>query len=456
MNKYKAIILAGGMGKRMQSDIPKVLHKVFDKTIIDCVIDACRGANIQDICVVVGNKAELVKESIQKENITFALQEQQLGTGHAVICAEHTIEAEDNILVINGDMPLISSDSINEMFQFFSDGNFGACIITAILSNPTGYGRIIRKENGLFSKIVEQKDATAEELNICEGNLGVYCFKGALLKKALKKLDNNNAQKEYYLTDVLSHIRAMGENIGVFNLRDTTESVNVNSRLQLAETTEIYLKKVCNKHMENGVTIIHPAATAIGFDVKIGKDTIIYPGTIIEGKTIIGAGCVIGPNSRIIDSVIGSNVSVETSKVLNSKIADNCKVGPFANIRPNVTIDTNSKIGAFVELKNSDLGKNTRAAHHLYIGDSSVGNNVEFGCGVITVNFDIFENKHKTVIRDNAFIGCNSNLISPITIGENAIVAAGSTVTNDVSDKSLAIARAHQVNKDNWANKLNK
>lgn len=450
MNKYNSIILAAGQGKRMNSNIPKVLHKVFDKTLIECVLDALTCELIKNKIVIVGVGKEKVIDSLKDRDILFAEQNEQLGTGHAVKCAKQYIKDDENYLIINGDMPLISNNTIIELLDYFEHGNFGACVVTTVLENPTGYGRIILQENGLFNKIVEEKDASDLEKQIKEANLGVYLFKGNLLKEALNKLTNNNKQGEYYLTDTLEIIQNLNENVGVFYIKDNLEAVNVNSRQELAKTTKIYLDKIIEKHMQNGVTFINKDTTCIGADVTIGKDTIIYPGCILEGKTTIGSDCTIGPNSHIISSKISNNTTVENSKVVDSTICDNCNIGPFAHIRPNNLIGNNSKVGAYVELKNSTFGEGTKASHLLYVGDSEIGNNVEFGCGVMTVNCDINFNKHKTIIEDNAFIGCNSALIAPIKIEENAIIAAGSTITNNVSKNSLAIARQKQINKENY------
>ncbi len=450
MNKYNSIILAAGQGKRMNSNIPKVLHKLFDKSLIDCVLSSLDLAGIQEKIIIIGAYKEKVLEALKGKNLIFAEQTERLGTGHAVKCAKEYIKDDENYLIINGDMPLISSDTILEFIEYYEQGNFGACIAAASLDNPFGYGRIILKDNTLFSKIVEEKDATDLEKQVKDVNVGVYLFKGNLLKKSLDKLTNNNNQGEYYLTDTLEIIQNLGENIGVYHIKDNNEAVNVNSRHELAQTTKIYLSKNLDKHLLNGVTIINTDNTYIGFDVVIGKDSIIYPGAIIEGHTIIGENCVIGPNSHIINSEIKNNTKIENSKIVDSIINENCSIGPFAHIRPNNNIGKNSKIGAYVEVKNSTFGEGTKASHLLYVGDSNIGNNVEFGCGVMTVNCDINFNKHQTVIKDNAFIGCNSALVAPVTIEENAVVAAGSTITEDVPKNTLAIARQKQLNKNNY------
>ncbi len=452
MNKYNSIILAAGKGTRMNSNLPKVLHKILDKTLIECVLSTLDNAGIKEKIVVVGNQKEKVIESLAKEKIIFAEQEKQLGTGDAVKSAIKYIKDNENYLILYGDMPLISSNTIKNFINYYETNNLSACIITATLDNPYGYGRIIYNNNS-FAKIVEEKDATEIEKEIKESNVGVYLFNGKLLKKTLNKLTNKNKQHEYYLTDTLEICKKLGETIGIYKMPNTNEFTNVNTRKELEKATTIYLDNILDKHFVNGVTIVSKNNTYISSDVSIGKDTVIYPGTILEGKTVIGDNCIIGPNTTVINSSIGNNVNIEYSKVTDSKVLDNCKIGPFTHIRPNNNIGKNSKLGAFVEVKNSSFGENTKASHLLYVGDSKVGDNVEFGCGVITVNCDTNFNKHKTTIKDNAFIGCNSTLIAPVTINKNAIVAAGSTITKDVEKNSLAIARERQINKKDYITK---
>ena len=316
MNNYKAIILCGGIGKRMNSETPKALHKVYDKCIAEYVVDSLIKSGINEICMVVGHKKEMIKEYFKKyTNISYAHQEQLLGTGHAVMQATNFISNDDNVLVINGDMPLISDTSIKSFIDYFENGNYSACALTAILDNPFGYGRIIRYGENLFKKIVEQKDATEAEAQIKEVNLGVYLYKGADLLYSLSKLTNNNAQGEYYITDTLYHILLNNKTVGAYTLKDSLESKNVNSREELAEATKIMLEKVNSYHIQNGVTIIDPTNTYIGKDVVIGKDTIIFPNTQIKGKSVIGSNCII-----------------ECSNIKNSNIEDGTHVPAFTNI----------------------------------------------------------------------------------------------------------------------------
>lgn len=333
MRKIKAIILAGGKGTRMKSELPKVLHKIYDKSIIDYVCDACEDAGIESTYVIVGHKADMVKEHLSsRKNVTCVLQEEQLGTGHAAMQAEKYIEDDDLILVINGDQPLISSQTIKSLISFCEQGNYGGVVLSAIIDNPAHLGRIIRDEFGNLLKIVERKDCSDDEEKVKEVNIGVYCFDGKLLKSSFNKLDDNNAQNEYYITDIPAHIKNFGFKFGVHTIADISEYYGINSREELSIATFTLLNKTRKKHMDNGVTLIDPSNTYISLDVKIGKDTIIYPGTNIQGESVIGENCIIGPNSHIIDSKIGNNVTIETSKLVCCDVEDDKKISPFTNI----------------------------------------------------------------------------------------------------------------------------
>lgn len=446
----KSVILAGGKGTRMKSDLPKVLHKVYDRCIINYVYDACQDAGIEDVYIIVGHKAEHVIDHMKDTNAKFCIQEQQLGTGHAVMQADKYISDDDCVLIVNGDMPLISPYTIKSFISFLELGNYDGALVSAVFDKTPAYGRIIRDSHGNLSRIVEQKDCNEDELNVEEVNIGLYCFKGKYLKEAFAKLDNNNAQKEYYITDIPYHIINKGGRVGVYMIQDPSETQGINSRSDLSIVTRTLFESSRKFHMDNGVTLIDPNNTYISIDAKIGKDTIIYPGTNIQGETVIGEACIIGPNCHIINSNIGNHVTIETSKVVDSSISDGTIVGPFAHIRPNSQIGQNCKVGSFVETKNVTVGEKTKVPHHIYIGDATIGKNVEIACGVITANMNTKWEKNKTVIKDGAFVGCNSALLAPITIGEGAIVAAGSTVNEDVPDKALAVARARQVNKENY------
>ncbi len=453
MSNLKVVILAAGQGTRMKSKVPKVLHKVLDKTMIDYVITASRNAGAEDICVIVGHQSAMVKAMIG-DGVKFALQKQQLGTGHALMQASDFIAEDGNILVLCGDTPLITAQTIKKLNDIHvSEDNF-ATVISAVVENPFGYGRIIR-ENGVFSKITEQKDATEAEKEIKEINTGVYIFKAKELKEAFKSLTNNNAQGEYYLTDVLEILKNNGGKVGIMTAEDENEFLGVNSKLQLSQASKIMKRRINEKLMIEGVTIEDPDNTYIGMDVEIAADTVILPGTILEGKTKIGSDCIIGPNTRIISSVVKDAVIIQHSTLINAEVDNFTTVGPYAYLRPNSKIGEHVRIGDFVEIKNSNIDDGTKVSHLTYVGDSDVGKNINFGCGTVTVNYD-GRNKFRTTIKDNAFIGCNTNLIAPVTVEENAYIAAGSTITKDIPENALSIARSKQINKAEWRKKMNK
>ena len=451
MSKTKVVVLAAGQGTRMKSKVPKVLHKVLDKKMIDYVIEAAKDAGADEICAVIGHQSAMVKAMIGDSVSEFAVQKEQLGTGHAVMQAEKFMGTEGDVLVLCGDTPLITAETIKELFENHRKNDNSATVVSVKIDDPTGYGRIVRN-NHSFDKIVEQKDATEDEKKINEINTGVYVFKAADLIESFKELKNDNAQNEYYLTDCLEIMKNKGLRVGVMIACDENEFLGINSKLQLAKATKIMKRRINEYHMVNGVTIEDPENTYIGKDVVIKPDTVILPGTVIEGRTEIGTDCIIGPNSRITNSVIKDCVTIQSSVLLSAEVDNYTTVGPFAYLRPNTKIGEHVKIGDFVEIKNSTIDDGTKVSHLTYVGDSDVGKNVNFGCGTVTVNYD-GKNKFRTTIGDNAFIGCNTNLIAPVTIKENAFTAAGSTITFDVPEGSLSIARAKQVNKPGWRKK---
>ncbi len=449
---YKcALVLAAGQGKRIKSDLPKVLHKVCGKEMLKHVIDSIRRSGIDDIDVIIGKGAELVKERTSDKNVSYSLQAEQLGTGHAVKCTEEFLRGKKGVVaVFSGDTPLIKQSTIERLFNDHIENKNASTVLTAIVDDPTGYGRIVREKNEVL-KIVEHKDCTEEELKINEMNSGIYCFDIELLVDALDKLNNDNEQGEYYLTDVIEILKSKNEIVGAV-ITDYEETIGVNSRAQLAQAEEILKSRINLMHMENGVTLIDPKTTYIGIDVEIGKDTIIYPNNILEGNTKIGSNCLLYQNSRIADSIIGDEVDIQSSVILSSNIGDNTTVGPFAYIRPETTIGKHARIGDFVEIKKSTIGDGTKVSHLTYIGDAEVGSECNFGCGTVVVNYD-GKNKYKTIIGDHSFIGCNTNLVSPVTIQDNTYIAAGSTITSEVKEGDLAIARAKQRNISGWVNK---
>lgn len=454
LDNVSAVILAAGEGKRMKSKHPKVSHKLLGKSMLQHLADTLREAGIYDIVVVIGHQADEVKECVDGQ-VKFVLQQEQKGTAHAVMCAADLIKDNCGItLILNGDAPLILPETIKSLTSFHKDHGYQGTVITSDLKDPAGYGRIVKDFSGAIEKIVEEKDATEQEKKINEINSGMYCFDTQALVNALKYVNNNNAQHEYYLTDVIGIMKEHKLSVGAYKVQDNTEILGINSRVELAEAIKVMRDRIVKKHMLEGVTIIDPDSVYIDKAVSIGMDTVIYPGAIIEGSTVIGENCIIGPNTRLSDAVLCDEVEIESSVVLNSEIKSRAKIGPFAYIRPESVIGEGVKVGDFVEVKKSVIGKGTKASHLTYIGDAEVGENVNFGCGTITVNYD-GSVKHKTVIGNNAFIGCNTNLVAPVKVNDGTYIAAGSTITDDVPEGALAIARARQVNKEGWVAKRN-
>ena len=452
-NRY-AVILAAGQGTRMKSKLYKVLHPVCGKPMVQHVVDHVKKLNIQEMVTVIGHGAEMVKAQLGEES-HYALQSEQLGTAHAVMQAQQILEGKEGVtIVVCGDTPLIKAETMESLFKHHEELSAKATILTARIDDPTGYGRIIRNENGFVEKIVEHKDATEAEREINEINTGTYCFDNTALFEALKMVSNDNVQGEFYLPDVVEILKNQGEVVTAFQTNDLEETLGVNDRVALAEAERIMRSRINENHMRNGVTIIDPANTYIESDVVIGQDTILLPGTIIKGRTVIGADCQIGPNSEIDTCEVGDETVIRQSAAYNSTIGSLVNIGPFAHIRPDSAINDEVKIGNFVEIKKAVFGKGSKASHLSYIGDAEVGSDVNIGCGSITVNYD-GKNKFLTKIEDGVFIGCNSNLVAPVTIGKGAYVAAGSTVTKNVPGNALSIARAQQVNKENYVDKLN-
>jgi bifunctional UDP-N-acetylglucosamine pyrophosphorylase/glucosamine-1-phosphate N-acetyltransferase len=449
MDHLMAVILAAGEGKRMKSKNSKVVNKICGKALIDWVCKAVQDAGITENIIVVGHRADQVKECLG-ERVRYVVQEQQLGTGHAVMQAEEYLRGKEGyVFVLCGDTPLITSNTISETIKYHRENGCAATVITAEFDDPAGYGRIVRDESGNVLKIVEQKDATGAEKKINEINSGMYCFTIEHLVKALHKLDNNNAQKEYYLTDTLGILLKEGYKIGAVKIQDSHEILGINDRIQLCQASGIMNRKILEMHMRQGVTIIDPNTTYIDSEVKIGIDTIIYPGTILEGTTSIGEDCTIGPNSRLVSSNIGNGVEFANSIAFDSIIDDGAKIGPFAYLRPGSRLGKKVKVGDFVEVKNSVIGDKAKIPHLAYIGDAEVGRNTNIACGVITVNYN-GKDKNKTLIGSNSFVGCNVNLIAPVEVKDNTYIAAGSTITEEVPENSLAIARSRQTVKEDW------
>lgn len=435
------------MGTRMKSSLPKVLHKVCGKELLSWAADAAAEAGAKKCVAVIGHGADEVKERLGGKCV-WAYQTEQKGTGHAVMSARSEID-DGYIVITTGDAPLIRPETITAAVEYHKKENAAVTVITAILPDPFGYGRIIRNKDGNVTKIVEQKDAAADEAAVCEINSGMYVFSGKELKAALDQLTPNNAQGEYYLTDTLEILINMGKKASAFPVSDNDEIRGINDRIQLAEAEKLMQKRLIEKHMREGVTFILPETTVIEDNVEIGKDTVIYPNVYIKTGTRIGENCSVGSGTNITASRIGNGVVIKSSELIECEIDEGTTVGPFAYIRPGTKVGKGARIGDFVELKNSVIGDGTKVSHLTYVGDSDVGKRVNFGCGTVTVNYD-GKKKYRTTIGDDCFIGCNSNLVAPVTIEDGGYTAAGSTITDTVPKGALSIARARQVNKTEW------
>ena len=449
MSKNCAVILAAGDGKRMKSKAPKVLNEVLFKPMLEWVMSSCTEAGAEDLCVVAGYAHEMVEEYVG-DRAKIVLQLERKGTAHAVMqAADFIAECDGNVLVLCGDAPFMDADTIKEALALHEEKNNDVTVITAIVPDATGYGRIVRTENGI-SGIVEHKDANEEQLKINEINSGAYWFKADTLWRILNSFDCNNSQGEYYLTDSIEIILSKGGRADAYASKSAEVALGANSKKGLYELHEIARQKVLDKHFDNGVEFVSLDGVMIGTDVKIGAGTKILPGTILKGNTEIGEECVIGPNSIIENCKVGDRTVLNNVQAFESEIDEDVTIGPFVHIRPNCKLAKGIKIGDFVEVKNSTIGEKTAVAHLTYVGDSDVGRGVNFGCGCVTVNYNGM-NKFRTVIGDDAFIGCNTNLVAPVTVGDGAYTAAGSTITKDVPPYALAIERTQQYNKEDYA-----
>lgn len=449
MDNKSAIILAAGKGTRMKSDNPKVVCEVLFKPMIKWVIDTCRNADINNICTVTGYRKEIVENLLDKD-IKTANQIEQKGTAHAVMMAKEFLEQniDGDVTVLCGDAPFMDSDTIQNAYDFHKKQKNAVTIITARLDDPTGYGRIVRNRYGI-SKIVEQKDASRNELLINEVNSGAYWFNVRYLLDVLFDVSDSNSQGEFYLPDTIALSIEKGRKVNAYVSENPNVVMGANSRHDLYNLNKIANQSVIENHFDNGVEFVSLDGVLISPEVQIGKGTVILPSTILKGSTKIGEGCSIGPNCLIDNSNIENGVVFNASQCYNSIVRQNATVGPFCHIRPNSEIKQNVHLGNFVEIKNSEIGENSKVPHLTYVGDSDVGKRVNFGCGCVTVNYD-GKTKSRCTVKDDAFIGCNTNLIAPVTIGEKGFTAAGSTITDDVSKNALAIARARQINKENY------
>ena len=454
MSQRYAVILAAGKGTRMKSNLYKVLHPVCGKPMIKHILDQIAPIGFDRIVTIVSEGADAVKAELG-DRVAYAIQTEQLGTAHATLqAAEHLEGLQGTTVVLYGDTPLITGETVSRLLQHHEESGAVCTVLTAIASNPKGYGRIIRNSNGQVIDIVEEKDATAEQKAITEINTGIYCFDNIKLFDVLKRVDNDNAQNEYYLPSAFTLLRAMGEKVSAYQADVFEDTLGVNDRAALAQAEAIMQKRINEALMMSGVTIKDPQTTYIDADVKIGRDTVVLPGSILSGRTEIGEGCTIGPNSEISNTKVGHHTTIRHSVVSDSEIGSEVQIGPFSHIRPQTAIGNRAKVGNFVEVKKSTIGEGSKASHLSYVGDAEIGKDVNLGCGMITVNYD-GKYKYLTKVEDGAFIGCNVNLIAPVTVGKEAIVAAGSTITEDVEADSLAIARARQTNKAHYANRYN-
>ena len=445
----KAIILAAGQSKRMRSSTPKVLHPIMGKPLLQYMPEACQKAGISDITLVISRSGDAIRNAIGEE-FDYAIQDLQLGTGHAVQAAAGHINDDDDVLVMCGDMPLITAEFIQEFRDFYHAKDCAGAVAAVYQPDSKDLGRVYASENGMFEAIIEARDLKPGHPHTEWVNTGIMFFKGASLLQGLKHMTNQNSQGEFYLTDVPKILRDMGQMFYVFHTRDdVTNFTGINTQAQLAEAARYMRDRINMHHMENGVRMLDPATTYIDAAVEIASDVIIYPGCILEGACKIESGAIIGPYTHMQDTEIAKNASVRQSVLKSAKIGQSTEVGPFAYLRPGAVVGNNCRIGNFVEIKNATLGEGTKMAHLAYIGDAEVGRNVNYSCGAITANYD-GKNKHRTVIADRAFIGCNANLVAPVEIGEEAVVAAGSTITDNLPGYSMGIARERQTTKDNW------
>ncbi len=449
MAEFVAVILAAGKGTRMKSALPKVLHRVGGKPMLAHVLAAAKQAGAARCVTVIGFGAAAVEEQIGPAS-EFVIQAEQLGTGHAVMQAKAALgDYAGTVMVLCGDTPLLTADLLGRLHAAHREAGAAATVLTAKMADPGAYGRVIRDGAGRVAKIVEQKDASPAELAVNEINTGIYCFECQPLLAALDGLTCDNKQGEYYLTDVIGMFVAQGAKVWALTAEDDRDTLGINSRLQLAEAEKILRRRKLKELMDSGVTIMDPDSTFIDAGVSIAADTVIYPFTWLEGATTIGSGCAVGPNTRLTDTTVGDNTTIHFSYAHECMVGNGVTVGPYVHLRPASALADGVKVGNFVEIKNSSVGRGSKVPHLSYIGDTDMGSGVNIGSGTITVNYD-GKKKHRTVIEDGAFIGCNTNLVAPVTVGRGSYIGAGSTITKDVPPDALGVARARQANIEGW------
>lgn len=449
MSELLTVILAAGKGTRMKSALPKVLHQVGGKPMLQQVMDAATSAGAARNIVVVGFGGEEVQEAVGKQ-AECVVQAEQLGTGHAVMQAKAALaDFDGTVMVLCGDTPLLTPALLKRLHEEHQAKGALATVLTFIPEDPGAYGRVIRDEQGRVVKIVERKDASPAEVAVREVNSAIYCFERRALFDALEQINCDNAQGEYYLTDVIGILADRGDLVWAVVAEDHRETMGINSRRQLAEAEQIIRRRKLDQLMDDGVTVMDPASTFVDEAVEIGPDTILYPNTWLEGGTVIGANCKIGPSVRLQNVTVGADCTLHFLYGHDCQVGNGVIAGPYVQLRPNTKLADKVKVGNFVEIKNSTIGQGSKVPHLSYIGDTDMGAGVNMGCGCVTVNYD-GARKHRTTIEDGAFVGCNANLVAPVTVGEGAYVAAGSTITKDVPAESLGVARARQTNIDGW------
>ncbi len=452
MSITAALILAAGKGTRMKSNLVKVLHELLGKPMLGWPLEAAREAGAKRIVIVAGHQADQLQKQFQEsEEIKIALQEEQLGTGHAVSCALSCLDdLAGSVLILCGDTPLLTGETLGRLAAEHAASTAAVTVLTARIEKPYGYGRIVRDSEGHVRRIVEQKDATIEEQAINEVNSGIYCMNIDFLKAHIGRLGSENAQNEYYLTDLVGIAVAEHAGCTAMIVDDSDEILGVNDREQLAIAGTELRRRINRNHLLSGVTLIDPESTYIDADVKIGSDTVIWPGSVLRGKTVIGSSCLIESNVQITDCTVADRVHIKTGSVLSeAEIDEEVAIGPMAHLRPGSVLKSHVKIGNFVETKKIVMGEGSKASHLTYLGDAEIGSEVNIGCGTITCNYD-GKKKHKTVIGDGVFVGSDVQLVAPVRVGANVLIAAGTTVTQDIPADSLAISRTPQVNKVGW------
>ena len=451
------VVLAAGEGTRMKSKSAKVLHEIAGRTIIENLLAAVQPLAAKNLTVVVGSHKDEVIEHLAKiaPKAKTVFQEKRNGTGGAAQLALASHKGDGTVLILAGDTPLLTTQTLQEFIEVHQTQKNKASVLTALLPDPTGYGRIIRGDDGVILKIVEEKDATESEKDIDEINTGVYLFESKVLSAVISKIQSNNSQKELYLTDVISLLNDQKESVHAIVSNDYTETLGINDRTQLAEVTAIMRDRINNQHMLAGVSIIDPTTTWIDAGVKIEADVVIYPSSAISGETVIKSGAIIGPRTTLVDCEVGSGASVIESFATKSVIGDGAKVGPYTYLRKGTVLDSDSKAGAFVEIKNSTVGKGSKVAHLSYVGDAQIGQESNIGAATVFVNYD-GEKKHQTKIGDQVRIGSDTMLVAPVTIGDGAYTAAGSVINEDVPAGAIGIGRARQVNILGWVLKKRK